>query len=706
MGKSLQKYGLIVSSAWLLVANFLLQAGEIRGLNFSSTTPACFVLFEATFKLDSNYNNPFDPDEIRVDALIKGPDGSCVIPCFYQVPVKTSNWQELVADAGWSLRHAFQKEGKYQLRFMVTDRDVWESETFEVTVKGVKNHGFVQFKADASPYWSLSDGMRFWPSGCNAAWSSGDLIGDYKRYVDLFADNGISVMRVWLVGFARQELEWSNTLWDSWNRRYGLGRYNQKTAAWLDWLVEYAAARGVYLQLVIEQHGEWSSEIDSNWEFNPYNRDHGGFLFTPAEYFTSPRARKLALARYRYIVARWGYATSIAAWELFNEADLTDAFRTLGLKNEIATWHREVANFFKTHDPAKRIVATSANNLDLLAEIARQSPAIDILHFHIHDSQPARAMEQMISDWQVSGLKQPLVCGEFGLPFENGDSGDSFYVRRTIWQAACHNLPAWYWYWGLLETNGALKNYAAFHKFWQNQDKLGWKPVSARVVDAPRHEILRLWPDKAWKTSKKTEFEIDNFAECAGIEQLSAFLQGTWQPKMPKSVEFTAPFNADGRFIVAVESASDIGTNQLAISVDDRLLVRRTLTKNGFLGVTLGAGTHRIMVENSGHDWIKISYFELNGLNADAIKVNGLRTDSDQMMLYLSDLRGAMLGRKSGLTLEIANIEPGVYNLEFVDLFSSICFARATERASAGFLRCRLPAFRGDLAIAVVRVAP
>jgi hypothetical protein len=93
-------------------------------------------------------------------------------------------------------------------------------------------------------------------------------------------------------------------------------------------------------------------------------------------------------------------------------------------------------------------------------------------------------------------------------------------------------------------------------------------------------------------------------------------------------------------------------------------------------------------------------------LNADAIKVNGLRTDSDQMMLYLSDLRGATLGRKSGLTLEIANMDTGVYNLEFVDLFSSICFARATERASAGFLRCRLPAFRGDLAIAVVRVAP
>ena len=42
----------------------------------------------------------------------------------------------------------------------------------------------------------------------------------------------------------------------------------------------------------------------------------------------NPRAVAATRVKYRYIIARWGYATHVMAWELFNEVEGTDSART------------------------------------------------------------------------------------------------------------------------------------------------------------------------------------------------------------------------------------------------------------------------------------------------------------------------------------------------------------------------------------------
>lgn len=689
------------------LAAAVLQAAEVREVVFNTTSPACYERVEATFRLTAEYPNPYDPDGVRVDALVDGPGGTRVFPCFYQVPVDAATWRENAPGARWHFRYAFRQEGRFRVRFRVTDAKTWESAAVAVTVAGRQGAGFVRLERANLPDWTRDDGSRLAPSGCNAAWSSGDLIGDYRRWVDTFATNGIHVMRVWLVGFARQELEWSPELWAPWNEDYGLGRYNQKTAAWLDMLVDYAAARGVYLQLVLEQHGEWSTEVDPNWEFNPYNRAHGGFLFTPSEFFTSAHAIRLAHARYRYVVARWGYSPAVAAWELFNEVDNTDAYRIRELSDEIVAWHRDAARVLKTYDLAPRLVTTSANAFDLLLALDRGAPGLDLLNFHAYDNRPGRLIEVMADAWAAARGTKPLLCGEFGLPDERGegdDRGDP--VRQTLWNAALRRVPAWYWYWDIAEAQGRFASYRAHDRFWRGLDVQGWRPVAVAVPDAPRCGDIRLVPRLAWEPSRAAAFEVDRFGECVGMGDLSSFLHGSWQREMGQGAEFRATFDTGSRFMVTVGAVSGAGTNVLSISVDGRPVVAKRLQGSGVLGVTLGTGMHAIRVANTGQDWIQISHYELSGVAANAVRAAGLRS-RDQMVVYLNDTRGNAATALTGLTLDVADVVSGVYDLIFIDPATGTSFGRANGRqATGGHLRAPLPSFRGDLAILIELIAP
>src|SRR5207302_1501019 len=127
-----------------------------------------------------------------------------------------------------------------------------------------------------------------------------------------------------------------------------------------DEIVAAAEQSGIYLQIVLQHHGQYSSRVDSNWDINPWNAKNGGFLATPEEFFTNPRARALTRAKYRYILARWGYSPHILAWELFNEVQWTDAIRNQHA-DTVAAWHREMAAFLRQQDPNRHLITTSSD---------------------------------------------------------------------------------------------------------------------------------------------------------------------------------------------------------------------------------------------------------------------------------------------------------------------------------------------------------
>jgi hypothetical protein len=91
---------------------------------------------------------------------------------------------------------------------------------------------------------------------------------------------------------------------------------NQKASWDWDYAIDEAAQNGVYLKLVVLEKNDrvWN---DVNWDgtLNPSG--------TNDNFYAAPNTKVRALQGYywRYLSARWGYATSVHSWELMNEGD-------------------------------------------------------------------------------------------------------------------------------------------------------------------------------------------------------------------------------------------------------------------------------------------------------------------------------------------------------------------------------------------------
>ena len=150
--------------------------------------------------------------------------------------------------------------------------------------------------------------------------------------------------------------------------------------------------------LCFDFHGDFSTNVNTNWAKNPYNSAKGGPLSNPQYLWTdgttislfkrrygaewremgSGRERLLKLGRgqsssaasrltahlshhirppspspsssltfpylyyqirYRYIVARWAFSTAVHSWELWNEMDWTDNFAAHA--TDAGNWHAQ-----------------------------------------------------------------------------------------------------------------------------------------------------------------------------------------------------------------------------------------------------------------------------------------------------------------------------------------------------------------------------
>ena len=64
----------------------LASSGTLAISNVSASSPqvACYETVEITFRLEGQWQNPFDPDEVRVDAIFTAPDGGqASVPGFF-----------------------------------------------------------------------------------------------------------------------------------------------------------------------------------------------------------------------------------------------------------------------------------------------------------------------------------------------------------------------------------------------------------------------------------------------------------------------------------------------------------------------------------------------------------------------------------------------------------------------------------------------
>jgi hypothetical protein len=250
---------------------------------------------------------------------------------------------------------------------------------------------------------------------------------------------------------------------------HGLGTYSLENALYLDEVIELTDEYDLYFQLVLNNHGQLSTQVDAEWLNNPYNAKNGGPCENPQDFFTNPEAKKLFKQRMRYIVARWGYSKNIMAWELWNEVTLVDDY---SLENDIA-WSTEMADYINQIDPFDHMITTSY--FGNFPKDAWKMNQIDYGQLHLYTPEIVTTITGLYNI--MNSYNKPYFVGEFGT--SNLDGIDRMDPKATNQHAAIWSQfmtpsagDAMCWEWdNHIDPNNLYYHWKALYEFSKGEDR-------------------------------------------------------------------------------------------------------------------------------------------------------------------------------------------------------------------------------------------
>jgi len=431
-------------SFWNSSVNVLPASGKIGSIKFNAN-PKVHEKTEGIFLVKGTYANVYDPDIIKVDALITRPDLSIItVPCFFyqKATYKVSNdqWTKEQGAGYWMLRFSSGLTGQHQVQLKLTDATgTTTSALTPVSILSGDKKGYIKTDSDNKQYYRHTSGEPYYPLGINAAW---DNTTNYTKIINNLGAGKANLVRYWQVPFDRQGLEWKNGS----GFYKGLGIYSQEAAAEQDSIFSLCEKNEVYLQMTIFQHGMFSETVNSNWSDNPYNSANGGPLTKSEQYFYNNEAKARTKKLLRYIVARWGYSQNLFAWELFNEVNFTGSHpnQTAQWLPAVFTWHDEMGQYIKTLDAFDHLLTTSSDesHLDDMDKLT----GLDIVQYHLYNT--SLLTTQITKDKALlSTMKRTgVINGEYGLDVNTADV--PFDVQRiAIWTGIMTQVPHLMWLW-------------------------------------------------------------------------------------------------------------------------------------------------------------------------------------------------------------------------------------------------------------------
>ena len=264
-------------------------------------------------------------------------------------------------------------------------------------------------------------------------------------------------------------------LWEADVNRPIRGVYNQLDCFMLDQLLEAAERNEIYLMLCLITRDLYMNSLsdDKSPEYQEAIGD----------------ARKLM----RYAVARWGYSTSVAAWEYFNEIDPgkpTDRF------------YAEVGEYLEQIDIYRHLRTTSTWHPS--AKDCRH-PKLDIgqLHHYMRPETKENYKDEVavIIDkthfLREHAPTKPVLIGEFGLATpkwglseQMKQDNEGVHFHNSLWASAFAGTSgtAMFWWWDQLDRQDAYGHYLPLATFLTDISFAGLRKVRA----TSSNEQLRL----------------------------------------------------------------------------------------------------------------------------------------------------------------------------------------------------------------------
>lgn len=502
-----------------------------------------FDKFEVSFSLSNNpYSNPYDSTEVFIEATFCSPDNRTynVSAFYYESYMFTNNDLVEIATKEQS-RHS------WKVRFTPNQVGTW---TF--TIKGIDANGIVNlpnngtssytFTCNATNYADgfisrantrflkrdvVRDAQRsfksFFPVGPNVAWYScnyyqGDPIYsqsygiyDYQRYIDSLTGNA-NYMRIWLNRYQHLSLygpEFTQIDGQGDMVVYFDSTVNQKDSAELDYIIEYAAQHGIAIMPCVFSFGDFRSynndepDDPSIWSNNPFSTISG--IDGPCCFFSNETAKRITKNLLRYIVSRWGYATNIMCWELWNE--VSNMFKecddgTGQLQASVLSWHNEMASYIRSCDPYNHCISTSMGTTGKTCDSALVNyndslylslfDTLDIVMQHnyqnINKAKSPEQFSKVLYDKTMQAHTKyptkPFFMGEFAFgQYSLYAEKDTFGIdlHNSLWSSLFSTAigPASMWWWQYLNNCRLFHNrYSALLTFCQNM------PILSRTFSA------------------------------------------------------------------------------------------------------------------------------------------------------------------------------------------------------------------------------
>ncbi|NOQ73086.1 MAG: hypothetical protein GQ574_13860 [Crocinitomix sp.] len=331
--------------------------GRFEKLELGVQLPAEINARVLEHRSSENGLNPYNPEEIDVYAEF-----------YYQLgnkwfgPVRTNGfyyvdyarekkyWRKVETDHSFRIRYAPPVVGKYKciVTAIINQKDTLVNSEFRFDCKASDNKGFVNV-GENKRYLKVGD-EPFFPVGQNLTGPNtkkltlewGDKVAPPELYDDFYglmkelSDSGANYFR-YIVSPWQSEIEFEH-----------LGYYgNRMSNAWeFDRLLDTAKALDLKMHYNMAMHysfeapsgyamtyWDWSAKGDPLSPVYPEDaacwRDHDyGYCYrneldmvNPVDFLSDSIAITFYKRRIRYMVARWGFSTSIGVMELLSEAN-------------------------------------------------------------------------------------------------------------------------------------------------------------------------------------------------------------------------------------------------------------------------------------------------------------------------------------------------------------------------------------------------
>ena len=336
--------------------------------------------------------------------------------------------------------------------------------------------------------------------------------------------------------------------------------------------------------------------------------------------------------RLRYLVARYGYSSSVFAWEFWNEVDIIDDYDSA----TVTAWHRDMARYLRSIDPWDHLITTSFARPRGDPEVDGL-PELDFVQSHRYQARDMARDLELDRIAKLAARDRPHFHGEYGIE-HHARTGEmdpqGVHIHNGAFSSVGQlqaGIPMTWWWDSYVHPYDLYPIFSAFQRWVDGFDfvqqrvrpiEAQFSALEASALRTREDSILRgdaaTWEAAPW--NQPAAVRITREGDVESEVPLTRLLHGVRNhPALHNPVTFELDVPEDTTFGVIVEGVSGHGGAGLRIYVDGEMVRSEdfpdtdesTATMHHYdrtYRVPLPSGRRTVVVENPGNDWFFVAY--------------------------------------------------------------------------------------------------